>query len=191
MSTESTEQLTGLLGCGSYFIGILCSFVLVVQSISNCRREAATSGNALCIGDTKSAPDIDMISFMQWGLMDYERSTGVLKNGTEPLERVANWRRSTALFEKAWTIVCDGPLRWWWSEQLRLFTTKGSSTFILDAPLFRLCDPMLKQFALLPCPVCVLTKMQKRQPPHHTIHETDASEWNQWMCRREGVLVVE
>ena len=74
-----------------------------------------------------------MISFMRWSFMDYERSAGVLlKNTTEPiLVRVANWLRNTALFEQAWTIVCDGPLRWWWSEQLCLFTVGFWAVFLL------------------------------------------------------------
>lgn len=64
--------------------------------------------------------------------MDYERSARVLKNSTEPmLVRVANWLRNTALFEQAWTIVCDGPLRWWWSEQLCLFTVGFWTVFLL------------------------------------------------------------
>ncbi|KAH9053110.1 hypothetical protein EDB87DRAFT_1653824 [Lactarius vividus] len=140
VTSLSTEQLTGLVVFGSYFISILCLFVLVVQSISERHRLAATSGNA-----SKSSSWIYaglalasfgytwyyMISYMQWSFMDYERSAGLLKNGTEPiLERVANWLRNTPLFEQAWTIVCDGPLRWWWSEQLCLFTVGFWTIFL-------------------------------------------------------------
>ena len=40
-----TEQFIGLMVFASYFLGILILFVLVVQSISERRREAAASGN--------------------------------------------------------------------------------------------------------------------------------------------------
>ncbi|KAH9028412.1 hypothetical protein EDB84DRAFT_1498475 [Lactarius hengduanensis] len=138
VTSLSTEQLTGLVVFGSYFIAILCLFVLVVQSISERHREAATSRNASSWSYAILALAsfgytwYYMISFMQWSFMDYERSAGVLKNGTEPmgLVRVANWLRSTALFEQAWTVVCDGPLRWWWSEQLCLFTVGFWTIFL-------------------------------------------------------------
>ncbi|KAH9016408.1 hypothetical protein EDB83DRAFT_2439223 [Lactarius deliciosus] len=138
VTSLSTEQLTGLVIFGSYFIGILCLFVLVVQSISERHREAAKSGNAsswIYAGLALASFGYTwyyMISFMQWSFTDYERSAGVLKNETEPmgLARVANWLRSTALFEQAWTIVCDGPLRWWWSEQLCLFTVGFWTIFL-------------------------------------------------------------
>ncbi|KAH8983481.1 hypothetical protein EDB92DRAFT_1890924 [Lactarius akahatsu] len=138
VTSLSTEQLTGLVIFGSYFIGILCLFVLVVQSISERHRESATSGPAsswIYAGLALASFGYTwyyMISFMQWSFMDYERSAGVSKNATEPigLERVANWLRSTALFEQAWTIVCDGPLRWWWSEQLCLFTVGFWTIFL-------------------------------------------------------------
>ncbi|KAH8999916.1 hypothetical protein EDB86DRAFT_2908315 [Lactarius hatsudake] len=138
VTSLSTEQLTGLVVFGSYFIGILCLFVLVVQSISERHREAATSRNAsswIYAGLALASFGYTwyyMISFMQWSFTDYERSAGVLKNGTEPmgLVRVANWLWNTALFEQAWTIVCDGPLRWWWSEQLCLFTVGFWTIFL-------------------------------------------------------------
>lgn len=72
----------------------------------------------------------DMISFMQWSFIEYERSAP--GSGITPLwVRVASWLRNTALFEQAWTIVCDGPLRWWWSEQLCLFTVGFWTVFLL------------------------------------------------------------
>jgi hypothetical protein len=42
----STEQLIGLMISASYFLGILFLFALVVQSISERRRDAAASRNA-------------------------------------------------------------------------------------------------------------------------------------------------
>jgi hypothetical protein len=34
------------------------------------------------------------------------------------------------MFEQAWKIVCEGPLRWWWSEQLCLFTAGAWTVFL-------------------------------------------------------------
>ncbi|KAI9452116.1 hypothetical protein BJY52DRAFT_1294624 [Lactarius psammicola] len=134
----STEQLIGLVIFASYFLGILFLFVLVAQSISERHRDAAASGNASSSWIYVSLALASfgctwyyMISFMRWSFMDYEQSVGVLKNSTGPiLVRVANWLWSTALFEQAWTIVCDGPLRWWWSEQLCLFTVGFWTVFL-------------------------------------------------------------
>ena len=71
-----------------------------------------------------------MFSFMQWSFVEYERSAP--GSSVEPtLVRVANWLTNTALFEQAWKIVCDGPLKWWWSEQLCLFTVGFWTVFLL------------------------------------------------------------
>jgi hypothetical protein len=71
-----------------------------------------------------------MISFLWWSFVDYEQSAPGRSSGST-LVRVANWLKDTALFEQAWTIVCDGPLRWWWSEQLCLFTVGFWTVFLL------------------------------------------------------------
>ena len=74
--------------------------------------------------DLQSHPKLlmkDMISFLWWSSVDYKESAPSRSSGSI-LVRVANWLKDMALFEQAWTIVCDGPLRWWWSEQLFLFT---------------------------------------------------------------------
>jgi len=71
-----------------------------------------------------------MISFLWWSFVDYEQSAPGRSSGST-IVRVANWLKDTALFEQAWTIVCDGPLRWWWSEQLCLFTVGFWTVFLL------------------------------------------------------------
>jgi hypothetical protein len=80
-----------------------------------------------------------MISFLWWSFVDYEQSAPGRSSGST-IVRVANWLKDTALFEQAWTIVCDGPLRWWWSEQLCLFTVGFWTVFLLTTgaytPLF-------------------------------------------------------
>ncbi len=54
------------------------------------------------------------------------------------IARITSWLVNTDLFEQAWATVCRGPMNWWWSEQLCLFTvsiwtvflaTKGSSFY--------------------------------------------------------------
>ena len=75
--------------------------------------------------------------------MDYEHSVPGRSSGST-LVRVANWLKHTGLFEQAWTIVCDGPLRWWWSEQLCLFTVGFWTVFLLTTGAYtpKLCRPM-------------------------------------------------
>lgn len=83
-----------------------------------------------------------MISFLRWSFVDYEQSASGRSSGST-LVRVANWLKDTALFEQAWTIVCDGPLRWWWSEQLCLFTVGFWTVFLLTTGGYTLlADPL-------------------------------------------------
>ena len=63
----------------------------------------------------------------QWSFRDFENVHH--QEGTI-LPRVATWLVDTALFEQAWSTVCVGPLQWWWSEQLCLFTAGGFTVFL-------------------------------------------------------------
>jgi hypothetical protein len=84
-----------------------------------------------------------MISFLWWSFVDYEQSAPGGNSGST-FVRVANWLKDTALFEQAWTIVCDGPLRWWWSEQLCLFTVGFWTVFLLTTGVYtHRCRPMV------------------------------------------------
>ena len=83
-----------------------------------------------------------MISFLWWSFVNYEQSAPGRSSGST-LVRMANWLNDTALFEQAWTIVCDGPLRWWWSEQLCLFTVGFWTVFLLTTGAYiPLCRPV-------------------------------------------------
>jgi hypothetical protein len=102
-----------------------------------------------------------MISFLWWSFVDYEQSAPGRSSGST-LVRVASWLNDTALFEQAWTIVCDGPLRWWWSEQLCLFTVGFWTIFLLTTgayiPLYRPMALLLLFFTSRPgarCETCV------------------------------------
>ncbi|KAG8907591.1 hypothetical protein FRB99_003515 [Tulasnella sp. 403] len=63
----------------------------------------------------------DMLAYMAWSFHNYEtRTTSPLASSI--LLRVGNWLSETALFEEAWHLVCDDPVKWWWSEQICVFT---------------------------------------------------------------------
>ncbi|KAI9461079.1 hypothetical protein F5148DRAFT_1215842 [Russula earlei] len=125
------EQFIGLAIFVIYFLSIFFLFLLIVQSISE-RRRALGSVSWSHIGLALASfahTWYYMLSFMQWSFVEYERNA--LGGSTEPtLVRVANWLANTALFEQAWTTVCNGPLKWWWSEQLCLFTVGFWTVFL-------------------------------------------------------------
>jgi len=131
-SALGPEQLVALAIFVSYFLTIFVLFFLIIQSISERHRPSIGIswfhvGLALA---SFACTWYYMISFMQWSFVEYERSTAGINAG--PLwVRVGNWLRSTALFEQAWAIVCDAPLKWWWSEQLCLFTVGFWTAFLL------------------------------------------------------------
>ncbi|KAI0246570.1 hypothetical protein BJV78DRAFT_1253576 [Lactifluus subvellereus] len=120
----SSEQLFGLAIFASYFLFILLLFFIIVESILE-RNRVSGSVSLTHIGLTLSSFGYTwyyMISFMWWSFVEYDRSS--------PGSSAAS-KLNTALFEQAWTIVCDEPLRWWWSEQLCLFTVGFWTVFLL------------------------------------------------------------
>ncbi|KAF9508015.1 hypothetical protein BS47DRAFT_1418248 [Hydnum rufescens UP504] len=71
----------------------------------------------------------DGIAF--WSFEDYETNHILESREFAPLlERVSDWLTDTALFEQAWLRVCDNASRWWWSEQLCLFTVGPLTVFM-------------------------------------------------------------
>jgi hypothetical protein len=68
------------------------------------------------------------LTLSQWSFHDYEQSLSTQSG--DFYERLTNWLRGTELFEQAWKIVCAGPLNWWWSEQLCLFTVGAWTVFL-------------------------------------------------------------
>jgi len=127
--TLGRERLIGLAVFASYFLSIFFLFFLIVQSISERGRGISLSHIGLALASFAHTWYY-MFSFMQWSFVEYERSVPGSSVGPTLLVRVANWLMNTALFEQAWKIVCDGPLRWWWSEQLCFFTV-GFWTILL------------------------------------------------------------
>jgi len=69
-----------------------------------------------------------MFGFMTWSFHNFEQSASTQSEIF--FERLTNWLRGTELFEQAWKIVCAGPLNWWWSEQLCLFTVGAWTVFL-------------------------------------------------------------
>jgi hypothetical protein len=67
---------------------------------------------------------------VQWSFRNFEQLTST--QNVIFFERLTNWLRGTELFEQSWSIVCAGPLNWWWSEQLCLFAV-GAWTIFLSA----------------------------------------------------------
>ncbi|KAF8502611.1 hypothetical protein F5888DRAFT_1665492 [Russula emetica] len=127
------EQLVGLVIFALYFLSIFFLFSIILQSISE-RHRASGRGISWSHASLALVSFVFtwyyMISFLWWSFVDYEQSVPGRSSGST-LVRVANWLKDTALFEQAWTIVCDGPLRWWWSEQLCLFTVGFWTVFLL------------------------------------------------------------
>jgi hypothetical protein len=70
------------------------------------------------------------LTLFQWSFRDFEQATSIQSDVF--LERLTDWLKGTELFEQAWKIVCAGPVNWWWSEQLCLFTV-GAWTVFLSA----------------------------------------------------------
>ncbi|KAF7419568.1 hypothetical protein PC9H_002159 [Pleurotus ostreatus] len=115
-----------------YFFCILWLFHLILSNIS--KQAFAKSWGQLTLFASLTTLSFAhtwyyMFKFMQWSFVNYEES--IYPNTSAPLiERMAQWLVNTQLFKQAWYAVCDGPLNWWWSEQLCLFTV-GCWTVIL------------------------------------------------------------
>ncbi|KAJ1310688.1 hypothetical protein OPQ81_009214 [Rhizoctonia solani] len=69
-----------------------------------------------------------MIEFLQWSFRDFESHQSYVENSFP--DRVTQWLIGTDLFEQAWRRVCEGPLNWWWSEQLCILTVGVWTTFL-------------------------------------------------------------
>lgn len=70
-----------------------------------------------------------MFSFFAYSYRDWACRTGSV--GTAPLTArdIELWLRDTKLFQEAWGAVVESPWRFWWSEQIFLWTT-GWSLFL-------------------------------------------------------------
>ncbi|WVN89502.1 uncharacterized protein L203_104727 [Cryptococcus depauperatus CBS 7841] len=118
MSMRSQELFAlGILF--SYFLFIFLAFALVFRSIladsnvSNLLKGKAfwflrsSIGALLCTW-------YYMFQFMRWSYTDYL--------AYHPGGTFGQWLVKTALFEQAWSIVCDGVGNWWWSSWICTWT---------------------------------------------------------------------
>ncbi|EDR06360.1 uncharacterized protein LACBIDRAFT_294714 [Laccaria bicolor S238N-H82] len=69
-----------------------------------------------------------MFEYISWSFVKFESQN--LHKGDIVIERISSWLLNTSLFEEAWASVCVGPLNWWWSEQLCLFTVGAWTVFL-------------------------------------------------------------
>ncbi|KDQ51370.1 hypothetical protein JAAARDRAFT_41220 [Jaapia argillacea MUCL 33604] len=116
----------------SYFILIAVLFRLIVKSLPVPRQNDAIRNRSrtfrvltcLSFGHTW----FYMFKYMRWSFVNYESSVAV--HDPRVLYRITDWLLNTGLFEEAWALVCNGPMNWWWSEQLCLFTVGAWTIFI-------------------------------------------------------------
>jgi hypothetical protein len=64
----------------------------------------------------------------QWSFSDHGRA--LPSNSQNLLTQIASWLSDVGLFKQAWSLVCFGPLNWWLSEQLCLFTARVWTVFV-------------------------------------------------------------
>lgn len=79
------------------------------------------------------------INLVQWSFRDFELNyyPNSTQYSLDGLSRLTAWLINSELFEQAWSIVCSGPMNWWWSEKLCLFTV-GYWTIFLSTEGMRL-----------------------------------------------------
>ena len=73
-----------------------------------------------------------MIAFLLWSFRDFEsvHYTQSAQYDLDGLTRLIAWLMNSELFEQAWATVCSGPMNWWWSEKLCLFTVGYWTVFL-------------------------------------------------------------
>ncbi|EIN03464.1 hypothetical protein PUNSTDRAFT_78135 [Punctularia strigosozonata HHB-11173 SS5] len=128
----NSSQQAALAILASYFIVILTLFSLIFATIP-----WRNNGNTWrrCIFMLLTTASLAhtwyyMFAFMKWSFDDYE-SSHLASTSSQYLERIANWLVDTALFEQAWARVCAGPLNWWWSEQICIYTAGAWTVFLV------------------------------------------------------------
>ncbi|KAG9079906.1 hypothetical protein FS749_008189 [Ceratobasidium sp. UAMH 11750] len=71
-----------------------------------------------------------MINFLLWSFHNFEARHPLPARGESVSNRMTNWLMGSELFEQAWRRVCEGPMNWWWSEQLCILTVGVWTTFL-------------------------------------------------------------
>ncbi|KAF5374525.1 hypothetical protein D9615_009039 [Tricholomella constricta] len=69
-------------------------------------------------------------AFLAWSFTEYEAHLEYRPQAHSALTRLTSWLLNTSLFEQAWAAVCFGPVNWWWSQQLCLYTVCAWTVFL-------------------------------------------------------------
>jgi len=70
-----------------------------------------------------------MFKFIAWSFGDYEAASPPDADAAL-INRLTSWLLQTSLFKQAWAAVIFGPVNWWWSEQLCLYTAGAWTVFL-------------------------------------------------------------
>lgn len=70
-----------------------------------------------------------MFSFFAYSYRDWACRTGFVESTPLTARDLELWLKDTKLFREAWGAVVESPWRFWWSEQIFLWTT-GWSLFL-------------------------------------------------------------
>ncbi|KAF8588509.1 hypothetical protein K439DRAFT_1658511 [Ramaria rubella] len=130
----TSTHLVALSIFASYFLLIFFLFYTIISSIRRHAIPAAEAQRALLFCGLTLASFAHtwywMFRFLFSSFHSFEALHVPTGTHDEPLLRVANWLAASGLFEEAWSAVCTGPLNWWWSEQLCLFTAGAFTVFL-------------------------------------------------------------
>jgi hypothetical protein len=78
-------------------------------------------------------------SYRTWVYKSYVRMASAYLRGPGVLD-LGDWRRDTKLFEQAWGSACESPQRYWWTQQIFLFTTIWSLFVGVEGMYFHLLE---------------------------------------------------
>ncbi|KAI0089775.1 hypothetical protein BDY19DRAFT_888870 [Irpex rosettiformis] len=134
------QELVALSIFISYFLIIISLFVLIGRSlwrksedprITSEQRKKAMAFRILS-GSSFGSTWYSMIAFLVWSFRDFEANhyTDSSQYALDGLTRLTAWLMNSELFEQAWSTVCSGPMNWWWSEKLCLFTVGYWTVFL-------------------------------------------------------------
>ncbi|KAF8603185.1 hypothetical protein BDV93DRAFT_523538 [Ceratobasidium sp. AG-I] len=119
----------------SYFVIILSLFYLILNSLWQLTSKLKPKSRhfvmfiGLALGSLLHTW-FYMIKFLLWSFNNFEsRRPNDMTTGSV-LHRMTRWLMGSDLFEQAWRRVCQGPLNWWWSEQLCIFTVGVWTAFL-------------------------------------------------------------
>jgi len=114
---------------------ILLLFFLVFRSLNAIKPAVDRYRTSYCMFGLLTLASLGhtwfyMLKFLAWSFNDYEANRTTPTSDLTVLTRLTSWLLYTSLFEQAWSTVCFGPLNWWWSQQLCLYTVGAWTVFL-------------------------------------------------------------